>query len=149
MINIYSNIANSTELFRIIWKYIVIIDIIVCLYYFFIKISFFSHFDSFDYFDYKYLLRIFFLQILIWGTTLVWAFPLIIIIFLIPYLYVVIQYIYNKEEFVYLKEEFAILNLSIIIWILALLHKIFIYKKDITFDYYTYLFLFQRYPDLF
>ena len=61
----------------------------------------------------------------------------------------VIQYIYNKEEFVYLKEEFAILNLSIIIWILALLHKIFIYKKDITFDYYTYLFLFQRYPDLF
>lgn len=139
----------DAELFIIIWKYIVVIDVVLCIYYFFIKLNFFSNFDSFDIYDSKYIFRIIAIQTLLWGTSIVWAFPLLTIILLVPYIYIIFQYIYNKTEFIIFKTELRILNASVVIWILALLHKLLIYKKEVSLDYYAYLFLFQKKPDLF
>lgn len=137
------------ELFRIFWKYIIIADFLLCIYYFFIRLNFFSNFDSIDIYDTKYILRIIAIQTLIWGTTLVWAFPLIIIILIVPYIYIIFQYIYNKFEFALFKTEILILNFSVLLWIIALIHKLLIYKTDISLDYYAYLFLLQQEPEIF
>lgn len=140
---------QNVELIRFIWKYLNVVNLIVCLYYFFTKLNYFSNFDEFDIYDAKYFLRIIAIQLLIWGTALIWSFPLLIAVLMLPYIYICFEYFYHKYEFKIFRAELIILNTSIILWIIAILHRYFYYTDDISFSWFTYLFLFQEKPPIF
>jgi hypothetical protein len=140
---------SNIELFRFIWKYTNILNLIICCYYFFTKLNYFTNFDRFDIFDAKYFLRIISIQLIIWGTALVWSFPLLIAFLMLPYIYICFEYFYHKYEFKIFKVELILLNISIIFWIVAILHRVLYYTDSISFSWFTYLFLFQEKPLLF